>query len=144
MCIKFVQFFIKRSFIQIFYSSVLESFYSQEKLFVSLTLPELPHGSQNPQLQQQQSVDMETLAHYIMASPQFQQLLITETQDKGQIESDVHQRKDFYHMSSEVHLQLSLIPVLLINSSSQTSSVSCFHRLTHTTQTYSTCTIPVV
>ncbi|KDR24279.1 uncharacterized protein LOC110827610 isoform X2 [Zootermopsis nevadensis] len=74
----------------------------KEKLFVSLTLPELPHGSQNPQLQQQQSVDMETLAHYIMASPQFQQLLITETQDKGQIESDVHQRKDFYHMSSEL------------------------------------------
>jgi hypothetical protein len=75
---------------------------------VSPTLPELPHGGQNPQ-QQQQAVDMETLARYILASPQFQQLLITDTQDKGQLESSLLQQEQFYHMSMKVHLQLSLI-----------------------------------
>jgi hypothetical protein len=52
---------------------------------------------------------MEALAHYILASPQFQQLLITKAQDKGQLESAVFQQEQFHHMSMKVYLQLSLV-----------------------------------
>jgi hypothetical protein len=72
---------------------------------MSPALPELPHGGQNPQ--QQQAVDMEALAHYILSSPQFQQMLITGTQDKGQLESALLQQEQLHQMSMKVRVLLS-------------------------------------
>ncbi|XP_023723329.1 uncharacterized protein LOC111873126 isoform X3 [Cryptotermes secundus] len=78
----------------------------KEKLFMNMAAPELhpvvpPHSGVDPQ--QQQAVDMEALAHYIMSSAQFQQMLTTRVHADTQADqkavpesSNQQQEQDMY------------------------------------------------
>lgn len=83
-------------------------FHFQEKLFMNPASLEvhpvvLPYGGEDHQ--QQQAVDMETLAHYVLASVEFQQLLTAQVQK----ETQAAQRDTAQHQSAaylqQKHLQ---------------------------------------
>jgi hypothetical protein len=76
----------------------------------SLELPPvvLPYNGQGQQ--QQQAVDMETLARYVLASAEFQQLLTAQVQketqaaqtDTAQLQSANLQQEHLHHMNMKV------------------------------------------
>jgi hypothetical protein len=71
----------------------------------SLDLPPvvLPHSGQDHH-QQQQAVDMETLARYVLASAEFQQLLTAQVQKETQAtQKDTAQLNSAYLQQEHVH-----------------------------------------
>jgi len=95
------------SFSSVVYHWSEDRIYFQEKLFTnsaSLELPPvvLPYGGEDHQ--QRQAVDMETLARYVLASAEFQQLLAAQVQketqaaqkDTAQLQSAYLQQKHHY------------------------------------------------
>ena len=62
----------------------------------------LPYGGEDHQ--QQQAVDIETLAHYVLASAEFQQLLTAQVQKERQVaQKDTAQHQSAY--LQQKHLQ---------------------------------------